>query len=177
MGQLENREGKEIINSELNPGSEESNYSGDNILKEKFLQFHKVQQLQKGILRQNMHNAMSPLSAIAGYLDLIDLSLNQEADAQKLSYYRKKIETGVKEVNEILEQLQEVYKEDETDYDETLDDLLDVDLNWMSREVFIEMKCKRDNITFEVKHHPLHIKTDLYITKLIFFKLIRYATK
>src|SRR5690554_6459601 len=175
MGQLENREGKEIINSELNPGSEESNYNGDDVLKEKFLQFHKVQQLQKSILRQNMHNAMSPLSAISGYLELIDMTLNMHSDISQLQYYRQKIETGVREVNDILAQLQEVYKENEAFDDESEE--INVDINWVVEDLYREMKIKRRHCYFKLHPKPIHIVAHLHTIKLIIFKLINYAVK
>jgi homospermidine synthase len=83
-------------------------------LKDKYSKLKSVHQLQKSIVRQNMHNAMSPLSAISGYLELINMSLMTEPDIEQIDFYRKKIESGINEVNTIIEQLQGIYS-DESD--------------------------------------------------------------
>jgi signal transduction histidine kinase len=145
----------------------------DNKLKDKFSRLVRLQQLQKSIVRQNMHNAMSPLSAISGYLDLIGMTLEQEASVDQIEYYRKKIETGISEVNAILEQLHEVYKT-EVQADE---ELLEVDLNWTVRDVCSHIKSSSTQIIFEDSYSPLHIKTSLYTAKLIIYKIIMYAVK
>lgn len=145
-------------------------------LKQKFAQLRIIQQLQKSIVKQNMHNAMSPLSAISGYLELIDMSLNDNADVDQIEYYRKKIESGVKEVNSIIDQLQKVYNDDSEHLPED-DEMLIVDLNWMVRDVCNEMHFEESNIELEFSPAPLHTTTDLYITKLILFKMISYASK
>ncbi|SMO67537.1 HAMP domain-containing histidine kinase [Gracilimonas mengyeensis] len=156
------------------PVKEDQNeYNG---LKQKFAHYRIIKQLQKSIVRQNMHNAMSPLSAISGYLELIDLSLNDNADIHQIDYYRKKIESGVKEVNSIIEQLQQVYSE-ESDLLEEGEELLVVDLNWMVRDVCNEMHLENSELEMEIGNGALHITTDLYVTKLILFKMISYATK
>lgn len=152
---------------------QQNKYKG---LKQKFAQLRIIQQLQKSIVKQNMHNAMSPLSAISGYLELIDMSLNENADVDQIEYYRKKIESGIKEVNTIIGQLQQVYNDDLGHMPEG-DELLVVDLNWMVRDVCNEMHFEDSNVELKTTLKPLHTATDLYITKLILFKMISYASK
>lgn len=142
-------------------------------LKNKFSRLVRIQQLQKSIVRQNMHNAMSPLSAISGYLDLIGMTLEQEASTEQIEYYRQKIESGITEVNAILTQLHEVYKtEDQID-----EDFLKVDFNWTVRDVCNQVKTTAVTLSFEDNLKPLYINTPLYTAKLIIYKLIMYATK
>lgn len=164
--------GKDSLRSEVNQN--EDDFEGE-ILREKFMQLHHVQQLQKSILKESMHNAMSPLSAISGYLELIDMSLNMESDISQIQYYRKKIETGVQEVNELLQQLQEVYKE----HEEIVDDSEEVvvDINWLIREVYKDMKIKQSQCMLKLSRKSIHISADLYSIKLIIFKLINFALK
>lgn len=165
---------EQIVDSVSNVGypSEKEN------LKERYAKLKKVHQLQRSIVRQNMHNAMSPLSAISGYLELINMSLLNDPDLDQIEYYRKKIETGINEVNTIIEQLQGIYN-DETDnvLVEDSNELLDVDLNWLVREVCTRMHFTDSNIQFNMKSKSLHIQTDIFITKLIVFNLINYAIK
>ena len=147
-------------------------------LKEKYTKLKKVHQLQKSIVRQNMHNAMSPLSAISGYLELINISLSSDPDLDQIEYYRNKIEIGIYEVNSIIEQLQGIYNdENDTVLIDDAEHLLNVDLNWLVREVCNKMYFTDSDIKFNMKSISLHIETDIFITKLIIFNLINYAIK
>jgi hypothetical protein len=147
-------------------------------LRDKYSKLKTVHQLQKSIVRQNMHNAMSPLSAISGYLELINMALVSDPDYEQIEYYRKKIESGIQEVNTILEQLQGIYN-DESDLVTTdqVDTFLDVDLNWLVRDVCAKMHFTESDLTLEMKTISLHVQTDVFITKLIIFNLINYASK
>ncbi|MTI86514.1 MAG: HAMP domain-containing histidine kinase [Balneolaceae bacterium] len=146
-------------------------------IKNRYSKLQGIHQLQKSIVRQNMHNAMSPISAISGYLELINMSLSQEPDVDQIEYYRKKIEYGIQEVNNIIEQLQGIYRDELDNTGEEKETLLDVDLNWIVRQVIENMHCGGEHTTFTTNVSPLHIKTDLFITKLIIFNLISYASK
>ena len=147
-------------------------------LKEKYTKLKTVHSLQKSIVRQNIHNVMSPLSAISGYLELINLSLMNDPDLGQLEFYRQKIEKGITEVNTIIEQIQGIYT-DESDNTTTEEivPVLDVDLNWLVREVITKMSFSDQDIQLESKALGLHVHTDIFITKLIIFNLINYATK
>lgn len=165
---------EQIVDSVSNVG-----YPGEiERLKVKYTKLKTVHQLQKSIVRQNMHNAMSPLSAISGYLELINMKLSSDPDLDQIEYYRTKIESGIQEVNTIIEQLQGIYN-DETDtllIDE-VEQLLDVDMNWLIREVCSKMHFTETDINFNMKSVALHVQTDIFITKLIIFNLINYAIK
>ncbi|MBO6793836.1 MAG: hypothetical protein JJ895_08000 [Balneolaceae bacterium] len=147
-------------------------------LRDKYSKLKTVHQLQKSIVRQNMHNAMSPLSAISGYLELINMALLSEPDYEQIEHYRKKIESGIQEVNTILEQLQGIYN-DESDLVTTdeVDTFLDVDLNWLVRDVCSKMHFTDSDLKLEMKTISLHVQTDVFISKLIIFNLINYASK
>lgn len=147
--------------------------------KEKKDNFNKivgVHRLQRSIVKQNMHNAMSPISAISGYLELINMSLLDNPDVEQIERYRQKIESGVAEVNTIIEQLQDIYSQDLiTNGPDT--QMVKVDLNWLITDVLDNMYGRRDMIELETTDRPLHITTDLFIAKLIIFNLINYAGK
>jgi len=147
-------------------------------LKEKYSKLKSVHQLQKSIVRQNMHQAMSPLSAISGYLELINMSLLSNPDLDQIEYYRKKIETGIQEVNTIVEQLQGIYSDEaDTVLSDDEETLLDVDMNWLVREVCNKMHFTDSDLKLNMKTISLHVQTDIFITKLIIFNLINYAAK
>lgn len=136
-----------------------------------------LHKLQGSIVKQNMHNAMSPISAISGYLELINMSLFDDPDVEQIEYYRKKIESGVNEVNNIIEQLQQIYAQEMAASSEENEEMIEVDLNWMIQEVSDQMHFSNTNIEINRNAAPLHVKTDLFIAKLIIFNLINYAAK
>jgi signal transduction histidine kinase len=145
--------------------------------KDRFSRLRSVHKLQRSIVRQNMHNVMSPISAISGYLELINMSLSQDPDVEQIEYYRKKIELGIEEVNTIMEQLQGIYNDETDNCCKESDTMLDVDLNWIVREVCTQNRFMEQNIEFSTNANPLHVHTDIFIAKLILFNLISYAVK
>jgi len=68
--------------------------------------------VQKWIIRKDMHKAMSPLSAISGYLELMKIVLQNDADTEIIERYRTKIDEGINKLGDIIENLHEVFKED-----------------------------------------------------------------
>ena len=72
-----------------------------------------LHKLQKKIVRKNMHDAMSPISAISGYLELMNLTLDNDADVERIERYRQKIKSGIHELNTIIEQLHERFSEED----------------------------------------------------------------
>ncbi|MCW9705398.1 hypothetical protein [Fodinibius salsisoli] len=75
-----------------------------------------IHDLQKKMIRQNMHKAMSPISAISGYLELMKIFLQNDAKSSKIEHYRSRIEEGVDELGEIIEELHDVFDEEEENY-------------------------------------------------------------
>ncbi|WP_421775006.1 hypothetical protein [Gracilimonas sp.] len=136
-----------------------------------------VHQLQRSIVKQNMHNAMSPISAISGYLELINISLSNNPDVKQIQHYRKQIEEGINQVNVILEQLMEIHSDESDSVVSDQEQLLEVDLNWIVSEVCEQMRCAGPNIEFKRSENPLHVRTDLFMLKLIIFNLISFALK
>ena len=74
-------------------------------------QLRKLQRMQKSLVRQYTHNAMSPISAISGYLDLMKMFLEGDMDKQRLERYRSKIAEGVDELSDIVEELHEAIEQ------------------------------------------------------------------
>jgi len=144
--------------------------------KDNFNKIVGVHRLQRSIVKQNMHNAMSPISAISGYLELINMSLLGNPDMEKIEQYRQKIESGVAEVNTIIEQLQDIYSQDLIT-EEPNTKMVQVDMNWLVSDVLDNMYGKNDHFELDISIQPLHISTDLFIAKLIIFNLINYAGK
>lgn len=152
-------------------------FVGEDSLDDRFSKLRDVHQLQKSIVKQNMHNAMSPISAISGYLELINMSLSNNPDVKQIEHYRKQIEAGVKQVNVILEQLMEIYSDESDVISSGRQSMIDVDLNWIVSEVCHQMHNVDPNIEFKRNSSLLHIHTDLFMAKLIIFNLISFAIK
>ncbi|MEL7833563.1 hypothetical protein [Fodinibius sp. Rm-B-1B1-1] len=58
---------------------------------------------------KKMHKAMSPISAISGYLELMKMLLEQDTNSESLERYRSKVEEGIGEVGDIIEDLHSVF--------------------------------------------------------------------
>ncbi|PAU94989.1 hypothetical protein CK503_05875 [Aliifodinibius salipaludis] len=69
--------------------------------------------LQEEIVCNKMHKAMSPISAISGYLDLMKIMLENDSSNESIERYRSKVEEGIGELGDIVEELYEIF--DETD--------------------------------------------------------------
>lgn len=91
-------------------------------------QFKKYHETQKEMVRKSMHRAMSPISAISGYLELIKMFLEKDARSEKIEKYRSKIEEGVNELEMIIEDLYDTFDEDDSNIKEDFNNE-DVNLN------------------------------------------------
>ena len=96
------------------------NESGLSIFKQKYtsdressVSFEQISNLQKVVVRQNLHQMVSPLNAIQGYLELLDASADVEPNA-KQKYYKKQIETGLNELQNILKHIHSLYERQES---------------------------------------------------------------
>lgn len=147
----------------------------DSGIRQQYNKLKSVHELQRCIARQNMHNAMSPMSAVSGYLELLNHSLSNNSDEQKINYYRERIESGLMEVNLILEQLQEMYSDSSVQELEDSNIQVDVDLNWMLDEVLNQLNGHKYSINRDESSNPVYVHTDLFMCKLIVLNMLRYA--
>lgn len=58
---------------------------------------------------EKMHKAMSPISAISGYLELMKMLLEQDTNSESLERYRSKVEEGIGEIGDIIEDLHSAF--------------------------------------------------------------------
>lgn len=82
---------------------------------DEFQKLRPALELRDKMVREYMHNAMSPISAISGYLELMQMFLQDEVDAERVEKYRTKIQKGISELSDIIEGLY-----DECDNEEEL---------------------------------------------------------
>lgn len=77
-----------------------------------------ITELRK-IVCLKMHKAMSPISAISGYLELMKMLLEKDAESETLERYRSKVEQGVDEIGEIVEDLYDAFDDIEVHNNDT----------------------------------------------------------
>jgi len=66
-------------------------------------------QTQKRVVIKHMHKAMSPISAISGYLELMKMLLEEDPTNDSIERYRTKVEEGINELGEIVEELYDAF--------------------------------------------------------------------
>lgn len=129
------------------------------------------------VLGLTSHDLMSPINAINGYLDLMKLALNTDADIDQLSGYRSRIKNGVEDITSIVKQLREIGgKEEMSEFV-----LMDVDMNWVVRDVCDVMEgaalSKDHTLEYIPKSRSAYVTADLPRLKRILFNLINNSIK
>lgn len=146
-------------------------------LKRKYKHLKAVHQLQNRTVRHFMHNVMSPLSAVSGYLELLMNNLDGVEKQEKLSRYSQNIGDGLNEIGFLLEQLHDIYK-DET-FEGASSDQPVVELNWLVNEVkeivSSSTELKASEIKFVEAGEPVFVKAELFQIKLMIYNLITIA--
>jgi signal transduction histidine kinase len=130
------------------------------------------------LLGLSIHDIMSPVTAIDGYLELMKGHLNTEDEAfYVLHGYSEKIKKGVQDIGAILEQLRAINKNGiENSYV-----ALDVDLNWVAADVCEIMKgsaeAKGHDLVLVQNHLPVHVSVDIQHLKRILYNFISNAIR
>lgn len=144
------------------------------ILKRKYKHLKAVHDLQNRTVRHFMHNIMSPLSAVSGYLELLANSISPDPESEKLARYSAKIGSGLNEIGFMLEQLHEIYKEDQYSPDQSESPV--VELNWLVNEVkdivsgAVDLRAGKVVVVPSLK--PVYIEAELFQIKLMIYNLI-----
>lgn len=127
MGFIE-RNQSTAVSIDLKGDQEDSGRDNLRISKEDQERYRDLYQLQKISGENFVHNSMSPLSTISGYLELMDLGFEAGLSTAKLQGYREKIEKGVNELGFILEQMQELFSRNDST-------LMDLNADWIIEDV------------------------------------------
>ncbi|REL38710.1 sensor histidine kinase [Rhodohalobacter sp. SW132] len=143
-------------------------------LKRKYKHLKAVHELQNRTVRHFMHNIMSPLSAVSGYLELLSNSLSSVPDSEKLDRYSSHISSGLNEIGFMLEQLHDIYKEDHQFSDESESPI--VELNWLVNEVKEIVSGAAGLCATEVRTlpsaKPVYVEAELFQMKLLIYNLV-----
>ena len=123
-----------------------------------------------------MHDLMSPITAIKGYLDLMKLQLGDEQASKTLNDYSQKIRSGVQDISSILDHMRNAQKDEEED-----DLCLDVDLNWVAKEVCDIMQgaaqSRYHTLSYTPHECPVYVSVDIPHLKRILYNFISNAIR
>lgn len=146
-------------------------------LKKKFRHLKANHELQNRTVRHFMHNIMSPLSAVSGYLELLSNNLPDTENNPKLSRYTNNISDGLNEIGFLLEQLHEIYKDDSHESAGTESPVVEV--NWLVNEVkeivAKSTELRSSEIKFTESERPVFVKAELFQIKLMIYNLFTTA--
>lgn len=165
--------------------------------RDKSVSFEQISNLQKVVVRQNLHQMVSPLNAIQGYLELLDASAEVEPNA-KQKYYKKQIETGLNELHNILKHIHSLYEgqesspmkaEVESPKDAVIaskltssqlkpsKQLLDVDVNWIIREGVKQVEGSDVFVSCNLANTHTHIEADVFLLRVVFHGLFTLCSR
>ncbi|NBC27587.1 MAG: hypothetical protein GVY08_12050 [Bacteroidetes bacterium] len=143
-------------------------------LKKKYSHLKALHDLQNSTVRHFMHNIMSPLSAVSGYLELLANNLDGDVDTEKLGRYSTRIGDGLNEIGFLLEQLHEIYKDEQPPGGSPESPV--VELNWLVQEVETIVSNSTDIRSKEIvvleSEKPVYVEAELFQLKLMIYNLM-----
>jgi signal transduction histidine kinase len=146
-------------------------------LYEKKRELEQIQEYNQNLLSITAHDLSSPLTAVSGYLEMIDEYLGNKESTTKLYHYYKRIQAGVSDVSDMLSQLNEVVK-----LKKGFSSLnsVKVEANGVIKEVcdLLEANATKKEIGLEVEvKGEAHINADVVKFKRVIYNLVTNAIK
>ncbi|MGM0587577.1 MAG: sensor histidine kinase [Bacteroidota bacterium] len=134
---------------------------------------------KNNILSLTTHDIRSPLNAVKGYLELLDEHIEEEeTDLDQVKEYQGKISTGVQNIADLVDQLNEIAL---LELQQMELNLIKVDLNWVTQEVCDVLQgpalSKQQELIYHRYDEPLYVEVDIPKAKRILFNLIGNAIK
>jgi signal transduction histidine kinase len=132
-----------------------------------------LNQLQRKILFQCLHDVQSPLSAVSGYIELMHISLNGDKDLSKIERYRSKIQSGVDDISQIIEQIRYTHNKA---IEEIEGGQYEVSLSW-----FLDDFCKNasplaikkgQKIIFQYEETEFYLNNNVFLLRLFLYNII-----
>lgn len=141
-------------------------------------QLEKAISFKNNILSLTTHDLRSPLSAIQGFLELMQEEFNEQAISSTIKEYHKTVKKGVDDVSEMVEQLHEIAL---LELERMELNTIKVDVNWLVQEVCdlhqAKALSKKQVLTFESAPKPIYVEVDIAKAKRIVANLIGNAIK
>ena len=135
---------------------------------------------KNNILSLTTHDLRSPLNAVMGYLEMLEDEMGEDEvdEIPNLHDYKNKIKTGVSNISDLIDQLNEIAL---LELQRIELNLIKVDLNWVVQEVCDVMQgpavAKSQNLLFTRHDKPLYAEVDIPKAKRILFNLVGNAIK
>ena len=133
---------------------------------------------KNNILSLTTHDIRSPLTAVIGYLDMLDQGIKQQQKTEFLADLHKRIKSGVSNVADLVDQLNEIAL---LELQRIELNFIKVDLNWIAQEVCDVMQgpalTKKHQLLFKRCDFPLYVEVDIPKIKRVLFNLIQNAIK
>ena len=141
-------------------------------------ELEKIQEYNQNLLSITTHDLSSPLTAVSGYLDMIDQCLESDDSKQQIQKYHKQIESGVNDVSDMLKQLSEVIKFKKGFLSL---DTVKVDVNWVVNDIceILQANAAKKEINLQTipADRPIYIEVDIIKFKRIIYNLVSNAIK
>lgn len=147
-------------------------------IRRKQKQLEQAINFKNNILSLTTHDIRSPLTAVIGYLDMLDQGIKQKQNSDFLTDIHKRIKSGVSNVADLVDQLNEIAL---LELQRIELNFIKVDLNWLAQEVCDVMQgpalTKKHQLSFRRSDIPLYVEVDIPKIKRVLFNLIHNAVK
>lgn len=147
-------------------------------LESKIRRYRHWQDRSRKMLNMITHDLKSPLLSVSGYLHLLGTKFKAVYNDARVLHYYKKIETGLDDMSEVVGQINDllVYVNDSIKITK-----VEVDLNWMVKEVLEMMEPlahnKKINLSYSPSYEPAYVDVDIVKTKRIIYNLVSNSIK
>lgn len=141
-------------------------------------QLEQVIGFKNNILSLTTHDIRSPLSAVLGFLDMLEQGVRHQQPMDYKLDLLKRIRFGLSNVADLVDQLNEIAL---LELQRIELNLIKVDLNWLAQEVCDVMHgpamAKKHQLVFKRSEKPLYVEVDIPKAKRVLFNLINNAIK
>lgn len=141
-------------------------------------QLEQVISFKNNILSLTTHDIRSPLSAVIGFLEMMEQGIRHSQPVDYLLDIHKRIRVGVSNVADLVDQLNEIAL---LELQRIELNPIKVDMNWLTQEVCDVMHgpalSKKHELIFKRNVIPLYVEVDINKAKRVLFNLIQNAIK
>lgn len=141
-------------------------------------QLEQVISFKNNILSLTTHDIRSPLSAVIGFLEMMEQGIRHGQPIDYLLDIHKRIRVGVSNVADLVDQLNEIAL---LELQRIELNPIKVDMNWLAQEVCDVMHgpaiSKKHEFIFIRNPIPLYVEVDINKAKRVLFNLIQNAIK
>jgi len=130
------------------------------------------------VMDMAVHDMSSPLSAIHGYLEMIEKNLKKNQDLETIKKYYDRISIGIQDISAIITQFEDL-KDIKAQTGEL--NLVLTNLNWLIADIakLYRLKAEKKNIklSYKLPEQPVYVKADVSRMKRSIINLVGNAIK